>query len=70
LPVAAIRSKQHDIPAVEKAIDVSVSVVLGFVKEFRMANDGVPPLDGTTPAAMRYARQVKKLYELIKGGKR
>lgn len=69
LPVAAIRSKQHDIPAVEKAIDLQLSAVLGFVKEFRMANDGVSPLDGTTPAAMRYARQVKKLYDLLKGGR-
>jgi len=69
VPVAAIRSKQHDIPAVEKAIGLQLSAVLGFVKEFRMANDGIYPLDGTTPAAMRYTRQVKKLYGLLKGGK-
>jgi hypothetical protein len=59
--------RHHDLPAVEKIADVRFTAALPFVKEFRQTRDtGASPLDGATPAAIRYHRQVRQLYELLK----
>lgn len=66
LPVAAMVEHQA-IEAVEKAADLQFSAALPFVKEFRRMRDtGVFPLDGSTPAAMRYIKQAQKVYGMLK----
>lgn len=66
LPVAVMVEHQA-IEAVAKAADLQFATELPFVKEFRRMRDtGVSPLDGSTPAALRYVRQVQKLYEQLK----
>lgn len=68
LPVAALVDNHHDLSAIEKAADAQFTAALPFVKELRQIRDaGAFPLDGTTPAALRYARQAQKLYTLLKG---
>lgn len=64
LPVVTLAGRQHDLSAVEKATDAKLVASLPYVREFRQDCD---PGVGTTPAAMRYLREVKKLYELLKG---
>ncbi len=64
LPVAAMAGGQHDLSAVEKAAPTTFIASLPYVQEFRQDCD---PGAGTTPAAMRYLREVKKLYALLKG---
>jgi len=64
LPVAAMADGHHDITIVEKEADIQFVAALPYVREFRQDCDtGV----GTTPAAMRYLRAVKKLHALLKG---
>jgi CO dehydrogenase nickel-insertion accessory protein CooC1 len=65
LPVAAMAGRQHDLSAVEKAADAKLAAALPYVQEFRQDCD---PGAGTTPAAMRYLREVKKLHALLEGG--
>lgn len=68
LPVAAMTDKHHDLTAIEKVADIHFVATLPFVKEFRQRRDtGASSLDGTTPAALRYIRQVQKLHALLKG---
>lgn len=65
LPVAVMAGRQHDLSAVEKAADAKLAAALPYVQEFRQNCD---PGAGTTPAAMRYLREVKKLQALLEGG--
>ena len=64
IPTAAMAGGQHDLSAVEKAVDTTFIASLPYVQEFRQDCD---PGAGTTPVAMRYLREVKKLYALLKG---
>lgn len=67
LSVVAMADRHHDLSAIEKAADTRFAAVLPFVKEFRQARDtGAFPLDGTTPAAVRFQRQAWQLYERLK----
>jgi len=69
LPVAAMVNRYCDLPAIEKAAGTRFSVSLTFAKEFRRIRDtGEFPLSGTTLTARRYAKQVKRLYEMLKEG--
>lgn len=71
LPVAAMVDRHHDLSAVGKATRASFAAALPFVMEFRQMHDtGTSPLDGTTPSAFRYQRQVRQLFEQLKGGGR
>jgi MinD-like ATPase involved in chromosome partitioning or flagellar assembly len=65
LTVAAMVGRQHDLSAAEKAADAKLAAALLYVQEFRQDCD---PGAGTTPAAMRYLREVKKLHALLEGG--
>lgn len=64
LPIAAMVDRHHDISAAEKAVDTQLSVTLPYVREFQQNCDTGA---GTTPAAMKYLRQAKKLHEMLKG---
>ena len=67
LPVAAMVEGHHDLSAIEKAIGVPLVAVLPFVKEFRQTHDtGASPLDGFTPPALRYQRQLRQIMERLK----
>lgn len=67
LPVAGLLERHHDVEAVEKAVNLEFALSLPYVKEFRQKRDtGLSTLDGITPAALQYAKQVKKLYKLLK----
>ena len=66
LPVAVMTDRHHDISAIEKVTGVRFSALLPIVNEFRWDSTMIP-LDGTSSAAMRYCKQVKKLYERLKG---
>jgi len=66
LPVAAMTDRYHDLAETEKAADAKFAAVLPFVNEFRQYS-ATSPFDGTSPAALRYAKQVKKLYLMLKG---
>ena len=66
LLVAAMMDRHHDISAIGKATGVRFSASLPIVNEFRWDSTLIP-LDGTSPAAMRYSKIVKKLYERLKG---
>lgn len=71
LPVAAMVSRHHDLSAVGKATSASFAAALPFVKEFWQTHDTeISPLDGTTPSTFRYKRQVRQLFEQLKGGGR
>jgi|AGTN01.2.fsa_nt_gi hypothetical protein len=66
LPVAAMLEHQA-VETAEKEADLQFAAMLPFVKEFRRMRDtGASPFDGSTPAALRYVRQVQKLYEQLK----
>jgi len=66
LPVAAMVEHQA-IEAAAKAADLQFAAELPFVKEFRRMRDtGVSPLDGSTPAALRYGKQAQKVYGMLK----
>ena len=68
IPVAAMVSKYHDMKSIEKAADIHFVSALPFVKEFRQTNGtGISPLGGSTPAAMRYAKESIRLHALLKG---
>ena len=67
LPVAAMTDRHHDLSAVEKAAGVRFSAALPFARELRR-DSTVSPLDGTSHAALRYAKQAEQLYALLKGG--
>jgi len=68
LPVATMVDKHHDLQAIEKATDMRFTAVLPFVNEFRQKRDtGQPPMNGTTPNALRYAKAVRKLHTQLKG---
>jgi CO dehydrogenase nickel-insertion accessory protein CooC1 len=68
LPIAAMADRHHDLHAIEKTADMRFTAALPFVKEFQQMRDtGASPLDGTTPAAFRYMRQVKQIFSLLKG---
>ena len=66
LPVAAMMNRHHDISAIEKAAGVRFSALLPVVNEFRWDSTLIP-LDGTSSTAMRYCKQVKKLFERLRG---
>ena len=66
LPVVSITEKQHDLSIIEKEIGQKFIAALPFVREFRRNNTMVPQ-DGTSYAAVRYLKQVRKLYELLRG---
>lgn len=62
LPVAAMADRQHDLSVVEKAADMRFIAVLPYVREFRQ--DGADA--GTTPASTRYAKQVQKIFGMLR----
>lgn len=62
LPVAAMADRQHDLSVVEKAADMRFIAALPYVREFRQ--DGADA--GTTPAATRYAKQVQKIFGMLR----
>ena len=62
LPVAAMADSRHDLSVVEKAADMRFIAALPYVREFRQ--DGADT--GTTPAAIRYAKQVQRLFEMLR----
>jgi len=62
LPVVAMADRQHDLSVVEKAADMRFIAVLPYVREFRQ--DGADT--GTTPAAIRYAKQVQKIFGILR----
>lgn len=67
LSIATLVSRYHDTKAVENLADLRFAVSLPFVTEFRQMSDiGIMPMEGTTPAAWRYLKQVKKLWEVLK----
>jgi hypothetical protein len=63
LPIVAMADRHCDLAAVEKATDTHFAVTLPYVREFRQEGADV----GTTYAAMRYLRGIKKLHALLKG---
>lgn len=66
LPVAAM-VEHHSVESAERAADLQFATELPFAKEFRRMRDtGASPLDGSTPAALRYVRQAQRLY--VEGG--
>lgn len=66
LPVAVMVAHQA-LDVIEKTADIQFAAALPYVREFRhMRDTGMFPSDGSTPAAMRYAKQVQKLFELLK----
>lgn len=60
LPVAAM-TVNPALDAVEKAADIRFAVALPHVREFRQNNTD----SGCTPAAIRYFKQVQKLYRKL-----
>ena len=62
LSVAAMADRQHDLSVVEKAADMRFIAVLPYVREFRQ--DGVD--NDTTPTATRYAKQVQKIFGMLR----
>ena len=66
LPVVSMTEKQHDLSIIEKEIEENFIAALPFVKEFRQ-NSTMIPQDGTSYAAVRYLKQVKKIHELLRG---
>ena len=66
LPVAVMVDRYIDLSNIEKAADIQFAAALPFVKEFRQ-DSTVFPLDGTSLAAQRYVKQVKKIYTLLEG---
>ena len=67
LPIAALVSRYHDTEAVEHLVDLRFTVSLPFVTEFRQMPDiGILPMEGTTRAALRYLKQAKKLWDVLK----
>lgn len=62
LPVAAMADRQHDLSVVEKAADMRFIAALPYVREFRQ--DGADA--GSTPAATRYAKQVQKIFGMLR----
>ena len=69
LPVVSMTEKQHDLSIIEKEIEENFIAALPFVKEFRQ-NSTMIPQDGTSYAAVRYLKQVKKIHELLRGAER
>lgn len=63
LPVAAFAGREHDMSAVENAVDTKLTAALPYVREYWQ--NGIS--GGTTPASARHLREVKKLYNLLKG---
>lgn len=59
LPVAAMADRQHDLSVVEKEADIRFAAVLPYVSEFRQ--NGAEA--ASTPAAIRYEKQVRILYK-------
>ncbi len=71
LTVAAMEDKYHDIEAIEKITGVHFAARLPFSKEIGYMRDtGASPLDGTTPAAIRYMYAIRKICVLLKGCER
>ncbi len=62
LPVAAMADRQHDLFVVEKAADMRFIAALPYVREFRQNGADA----GTTPAAARYAKQVQKIFGMLR----
>lgn len=62
LPVAAMADRQHDLSVVEKAADMRFIAALPYVREFRQDSADT----GTTPSAMRYAKQVQKIFGMLR----
>jgi MinD-like ATPase involved in chromosome partitioning or flagellar assembly len=62
LSVAAMADRQHDLSVVEKAADMRFIAVLPYAREFRQ--DGVD--NDTTPTATRYAKQVQKIFGMLR----
>ena len=68
LPVAALVNRYHDIQAVEDLADLHFASYLPFVTELRQVPE-IKPIEGTTPTALRYIKQVKKLHGMLKEAK-
>ena len=67
LPVAAMADRPHDLSVVEKAANIQFAAALPYVREFRQTRgNGAFPQDGSTPAAVRYVKQVRKLSGMFK----
>lgn len=64
LPVAAMADGHHDLFSAEKTADTKFVAALPYVREFQRVCD---TSSGRTHAAMRYLREAKKLYALLKG---
>jgi MinD-like ATPase involved in chromosome partitioning or flagellar assembly len=62
LPVAMMADRRYDLSAVAKAADIRFAAGLPYVREFRQNGADT----GSTPAAIRYAKQVQKLCEMLK----
>jgi len=62
LPIAAMADRQHDLSVVEKAADMRFIAVLPYVREFRQDDADA----GTTPASTRYAKQVQKIFGMLR----
>jgi hypothetical protein len=60
---SCVDGQAHDLSAVEKATDTNFTIVLPYVRKFQ--HDGIS--NGTTRAAGRFEREVKKLNTLLKG---
>ena len=68
VPVFSMVERHSDIYAIEKADGIQFAISLPYVQEFRhIHGTGATPMDGTTPAALRYVRQVRNLGTLLKG---
>jgi MinD-like ATPase involved in chromosome partitioning or flagellar assembly len=68
LPAAAMTDRRHELSAIEKAADARFAAALPYTREFRQIREaGVLPTEGATPGAVRYLREAKKLYALLKG---
>lgn len=66
LPVALPVMQPCDEAQVEEAANTHFAALLPFTKElYRLRESGDSPLDGTTPSAIRYARAVRRLFEMI-----
>lgn len=63
LSAAVLVNGEHDLSAVENAVDKKLTAALPYVREYR--RNGIN--SGITSAAARYLRKVKKLYNLLKG---
>ena len=62
LPIAAMVDRQHDLSVVEKAADMRFVAELPYVRELRQDGADI----GTTPTVARYAKQVQKIFGMLR----